>query len=357
MKLSIALLTSIISIVKCNPVFDMNINTPKMNIESNLGHYDVFSPVPSCLSDVILVVYIQSLDIMENLEIYKDMYGPYFKDIEFYVDGTWCDPRHTRNMAEPCYGNLDKSKVPEEVNIVDRTGGGWMVQKSLIHAIETSRDDDDHVGFLFIADDVLLNLGQLTRGVLDAGCDVFWRSEIHICEDVINSELKTQVFRHFKSKIIDFFEKSDEIFREQLEKNLGTSSTYCMGNQMDFFYVPKRFSSRWVKVAMEMTESGLVFVFPFYSAIFGIAGMEDMVILNSKYLESNERSPEILKNSIFENGCWKGIDSDKKKVNSLLSSHIIHPNKISNPVAWDFAITLNSPGTDYYGEISPFWCD
>ena len=65
----------------------------------------IFRPVLSCLSEVILVIYVQSLDILEKLDLYKDMYGPFVADIEFYVDGTWCDPRDVRKPdGRPCYG-------------------------------------------------------------------------------------------------------------------------------------------------------------------------------------------------------------------------------------------------------------
>lgn len=53
-----------------------------------------------------------------------------------------------------------RSSVPEEVNVVDGNGGGWMMQRSLIHAVSRHRNDNDiPVGFLFITDDVLVNTG------------------------------------------------------------------------------------------------------------------------------------------------------------------------------------------------------
>lgn len=69
-----------------------------------LGQTAIFQPVVSCLSAVVLVIYIQSLKILEMLDLYTDMYGQYFTAIEFYVDGTWCDPRSTSRGGYPCYG-------------------------------------------------------------------------------------------------------------------------------------------------------------------------------------------------------------------------------------------------------------
>lgn len=45
--------------------------------------------------------------------MYRDMYGPYVAAVEFYVDGTWCDPRDPRttdtSALQPCYGEqLDR---------------------------------------------------------------------------------------------------------------------------------------------------------------------------------------------------------------------------------------------------------
>lgn len=72
--------------------------------DTSWGFDAIFAPVPSCLSEVILVIYVQSLPMLNRLDDYKNMYGPYFAGIEFYVDGTWCDPR-----GVPCYGDpLDR---------------------------------------------------------------------------------------------------------------------------------------------------------------------------------------------------------------------------------------------------------
>lgn len=51
------------------------------------------------------MVYIQSLELLNRLDVFKDMYGPFVKEVEFYVDGTWCDPRADGNQDwAPCYG-------------------------------------------------------------------------------------------------------------------------------------------------------------------------------------------------------------------------------------------------------------
>lgn len=76
----------------------------KLATDPRLGQTAIFRPVTSCLSDVVLVIYIQSLEMLKRLNTYTDMYGRYFAAIEFYVDGTWCDPRLTHNGGYPCYG-------------------------------------------------------------------------------------------------------------------------------------------------------------------------------------------------------------------------------------------------------------
>lgn len=62
------------------------------------------------MSNVILVIYVQLLPMLDELEYYKYTYGPYFKDVEFYVDGTWCDPGARNDTADlPCFGKpLDR---------------------------------------------------------------------------------------------------------------------------------------------------------------------------------------------------------------------------------------------------------
>lgn len=73
--------------------------------DPRLGHEAIFSPVPSCLSEVILVIYVQTLELLDRLQLYKDMYGPFVKQVEFYVDGTWCNPRDDIDRSGfPCYG-------------------------------------------------------------------------------------------------------------------------------------------------------------------------------------------------------------------------------------------------------------
>lgn len=72
--------------------------------DPRLGFNAVLPPVPSCLSSVILVIYVQSLDMLGRLSTYQDMYGPHVAAIEFYVDGTYCDPRDSDMAGYPCYG-------------------------------------------------------------------------------------------------------------------------------------------------------------------------------------------------------------------------------------------------------------
>lgn len=42
--------------------------------------------------------------MLERLNEYTEMYGPHVAGIEYYVDGTWCDPRQTPDGGLPCYG-------------------------------------------------------------------------------------------------------------------------------------------------------------------------------------------------------------------------------------------------------------
>ena len=77
--------------------------------DHNLGFSAIFRPLESCLSGVILVLFVQYLGMLNNLDLYKNMYGPYFADIEIYVDGTWCDLYEQENIALPCCGEpLDR---------------------------------------------------------------------------------------------------------------------------------------------------------------------------------------------------------------------------------------------------------
>lgn len=64
-----------------------------------LGHDAIFSPVPLSLTEVMLVIYIQFWGF------HNDMYGPFMRGIEFYVDGTLCDPRARNGRGGfPCHG-------------------------------------------------------------------------------------------------------------------------------------------------------------------------------------------------------------------------------------------------------------
>ncbi|CAN0034972.1 unnamed protein product [Scytosiphon promiscuus] len=349
------------------------------------GFNAVFPPVPSCLSDVVLVIYVQFLGMLERLDDYRSMYGPFFADIEFYVDGTWCDPRSASDSklyGYPCYGDvLNRSSIPEEVHVVDGNGGGWMMQRSFIDAVLRPRDDTPR-GFLFVSDDALLNMGQLSRVVSTSGCDVIWRSALTACNDVESDGPKTKVFKRFLAEARAFYKVSDPAFRERLSENLGTPSTYCMGIQNDFLYMPAVFAERWAKVSNQMTDSGLVFTFAFYTAIFGIARMGDMVVLRSAYLKGSERADAVLRDAELRKNeepyCWTGT---RGNVSELLASHIIHPNKLlHSKQEWDFAETVNPPAVQVAVEFSrnqsslavespndfgaydeeavfPFWCD
>lgn len=188
-----------------------------------------------------------------------------------------------------------RSTLPEDVRVVDRNGGGWMMQRSLIDAMSRHREGARAAGFLFITDDVLLNLGQLTRAANASSCEVIWRSEIDMCNDVRARGSKQHVFSRLLAQSRHFYNVSDEGFRSLLTRNVGSSSTYCMGTQNDFIYIPSSISGEWARVALQMTESGLPFTFAFYTAIFGIANIEDMTVLRTKYLPSKKRADKLLR--------------------------------------------------------------
>lgn len=168
-----------------------------------------------------------------------------------------------------------------------------MMQRSFIHAAMVPREVGGHDGYLFMTDDVLLNIGQLSRAVNESGCDVIWRSATERCENVLHGDKTTSVMKRFQMEAREFYKTSDQQFRTQLAQNMGSPSTYCMGTQNDFLYMPKSMSADWARVAQQMTDAGLVFTFAFYTAIFGIAPMQDMVVLRSKYLPDRSRSTKI----------------------------------------------------------------
>lgn len=192
------------------------------------------------------------------------------------------------------FATLCRSIVPENVRVVDRNGGGWMMQRSLINATSRHREGSSAAGFLFITDDVLLNLGQLTRAANVSGCAMIWRSDIATCADVGIEGSEHLVFLRFLREARHFYKVSEEGFRSLLARNLGTPSTYCMGTQNDFIYIPSSMAEEWTKVAYQMTECGLPFTFSFFSAIFGISRIEDMVVLRTKYLSAHARADHIL---------------------------------------------------------------
>lgn len=201
---------------------------------------------------------------------------------------------HSRLIAYNDALLLGRSTVPDGVNVVDRNGGGWMMQRSLIDAVTTPREVVDHAGYLFVTDDVLLNIGQLSRAAHESGCDVIWRSATKLCEDVNSDQPKHRVFDRFSSEARDFFEQSDERFRARLSMNMGSPSMYCTGIQNDFLYMPASMAAEWARVAQQMTDAGLVFTFAFHTASFGIARMEDMVVLRTHYLDRKLRTNVIL---------------------------------------------------------------
>eukprot|EP00903_Cladosiphon_okamuranus_P011807 g11095.t1 len=217
------------------------------------GFNAVFAPVHSCLSEVILVIYVQNLPMLDRIDEYKSMYGPHVAGIEFYVDGTWCDPRSEATDTPsglPCYGDrLNRSSVPAEVHVVDGNGGGWMMQRSLIDAVTRSRADNAPIGFLFITDDALINTGQLSRAVQVSGCQKIWRSALASCDDEESGSDRYSMLARFAAEAKAFYEVSDEQFRAQLKSKLGSSSKYCIGVQNDFIYMPTVFAYEWAAVA------------------------------------------------------------------------------------------------------------
>jgi len=68
-----------------------------------------------------------------------------------------------------------------------------------------------------------------------------------------------------------------------------------MGTQNDFLYMPTVFAEDWARISNDMTEAGLVFTFAFYTAIFGIARLDDMVVLHTHYLGRSERADHVLR--------------------------------------------------------------
>lgn len=174
------------------------------------------------------------------------------------------------------------------------------MQKSFIDAVSRPREDDgDPAGFLFITDDVLLNLGQLTQAANVSGCDVIWRAAVRACDDVIAREPKDNVLRHFLQEFRNFYHVSDEQFRAQLTRNMGGPSMYCKGCQPDFLYMPASMAARWATVAQQMTDKGLLFPFAMFTALFGIAPMEDMLVLRTWYLHEDERAVTLLAGKIL----------------------------------------------------------
>lgn len=168
------------------------------------------------------------------------------------------------------------------------------MQKSLIDAITAPRETVITAGYLLMADDVLLNIGQLSRAANESGCDRIMRSATLHCADVTSSGKKPWIHSVYINETLDFFEQSDERFRAQLTENVGSPSTYCAGTQNDFIYIPTGVAADWARIAQQMTDAGLVFIFAFYSAIFGIARKEDMIVLNSKYLNPPFRATRAL---------------------------------------------------------------
>ena len=231
-----------------------------------------------------------------------------------------------------CVGALffGRSTVPDGVNVVDKNGGGWMMQRSYIHAVAVPTRSGDHAGYLFMTDDVLLNIGQLSRAVNESGCDVIWRAPMRVCHDFIEESdkhvKKGEVIDTLREESRRFFNQSDEQFRAQLRSNLGSPSKYCIGHQNDFVYMPTAMAADWARVAQQMTDAGLFFTFTLHAALYGIARMEDMVVLRSKYLGRHARAGSYLRGCYFSwcSGKW-GItlvqvdSSETPEVHTILS--------------------------------------
>lgn len=203
-----------------------------------------------------------------------------------------------------------RSSVPAGVHVVDHLGGGWMMQRSLIDIILRTREAESHLngtipdikppaGFFLMADDGLLNIGQLSRAARTFGCDVIWRAPVVHCQDIMNHDSKSHFVDRYKAQARKFHEISGETFRKQLASNLGTSSTFCMASQNDVLYVPMTLATDWVEVAQQMTDVGLTFNYVFYTAIFGIAPLNDMMVMQTAYLSHGERADNILQ------GLWQ----------------------------------------------------
>lgn len=180
------------------------------------------------------------------------------------------------------------------------------MQRSFVHAATRRRDTESVTnstanystrppsGFLFMTDDLLLNVGRLSHAAREFGCDVIWRSALALCEDVETEEQKDRVLKRFLTEARQFYEVSDAGFRAQIASNLGTASTYCMGSQNDFLYMPSVFAADWVKVVQQMTDVGLIFTYAFYTAIFGIVPLSDMLVLRTAYLSRGQRPVDLL---------------------------------------------------------------
>lgn len=273
--------------------------------------------------------------------------------------------------------------LPEGVHVVDNNGGGWLMQQSFVAAVSRHQHNNDGdnneksdsavSGFLFTTDDTLLNLGQLTRAANSSGCEVVWRSETEKCHDVMDHKAPrasrdNRVFARYLNQARDFYRASDENFKTRLSRNTGSPSTYCIGTQNSFLYVPRTMSEDWARVAMKTMTAGLPFPFALHAALFGIADIEDMVVLRSRYLDRRERSSTCLHNSSLKGGdggtqggggdsgtgrgekrslCWnEGSRGRATQVADLLAMHIIHPVGLADSAtAWKFAYTVNPPAT------------
>lgn len=91
---------------------------------------------------------------------------------------------------------------------------------------------------------------------------------------------------------------SDDKFRAQLARNLGSPSIYCMGSQNDFLYMPAVYAKEWARVSGQMTDVGLEFTFPVFASLFGIAPLEDMLVLHTSYLSPGKRADDILQGTV-----------------------------------------------------------
>lgn len=279
-----------------------------------------------------------------------------------------------------------RSSLPSEVRIIDKMGGGWLMQKALFDSIQRHSNDNIQ-GFFFAADDLLLNMGQFSRIAKSSQCNAIMRSSPRYWADLYKGESTAKispVWIEYIERARRFYAISDVKFRNQLEQNLGGEARFVTTQQSDFVYLPSWVIPEWLPVAQQMTNEGLGFQYTFSAALFGVARMEDMLVVNTRHLmdsrnsdistrrqRHNLRPSEALATSTYReyNGttCWippiGGKESLLEWGEFVLQQHIIHPVKLSHKTSRNFAFTVNAPrwsstGTFYAENAKPaqFWC-